>query len=53
MVIGFLFACYKLILQYDMVVLCVSENRIKNTRTVFRHCWSGRKGRENLLFAGV
>lgn len=31
----------------------IGEGMIKNTRTVFRHCWSGRKGRENLPFAGV
>lgn len=31
----------------------IGEGMIKNTRTVFRHCWSGRKGHENLPFAGV
>lgn len=31
----------------------IGEGMIRNTRTVFRHYWSGRKGRENLPSAGV
>ena len=36
-----------------MVVLCVSENRIKSMRTVFRPYLSDRKGHVNLPFAGA
>ena len=36
-----------------MIVLCVSENRINSMRTAHLRYWSGRKGHENLPFAGV